>query len=405
VGLLDMLRGGRRKDLFAKAVIARLTQRGWGERPRYNRSDFSINLGPHGGFLHLENLYRDWLTYPELTREEALDLAIDLVFDPPRPATYEEAAALLLPIIRNRAQLHNGAYSSNPGSGQPFERPPMQPLAGPLAILAALDQPHSIAVVMASDLAAWNTSFEDVLARAVENLRAQAGFAFERDEAGFYVSDFGDYYDASRLLLPELFTALPLDGAPIAVAVSRSLLLVAGSKDTPALDAMAEVAEAEVADDTRAVAYQPLMLSEGGWRDLEPPLAQRPSLSRLTGLQQAWDNSAQKGLLDLAYASEEPPAYISALDLTTHAGRTHTWCLWSEGDSVLLPRSDLVGLLGADKQALGVRWESLEAVLGPLRPEENSYPPLVRPRAWPDAAQWRALAREAQELGWAPAGR
>jgi hypothetical protein len=227
------------RDDFARRIMARLRERGWPHELTYDAGRFAVALGDGGGgVMHLENTYREWLRFPEVDREGALDAAVAHVLEDKAPLGLEEALDLLLPAIRNRFDVESVGRGD-----EASRRVASAPVAGHLAVLVAIDREHSISMVSDAQVAEWGVSFDSLLERAVANLESRSPCRFERHEGGFFVSDFGDYYDTSRLLVPRLFDQLELKGDPIAVAVSRTGLVVTGQRGNRASGRHGEVRE------------------------------------------------------------------------------------------------------------------------------------------------------------------
>lgn len=400
MALFDLLRGDS-PDAFGKLIVNRLEKRGWPKRPRYDKARFVIELGGGWGDYRLEAVYQEWLQYPAGQRKAAIDQLVSGLFDPPAPETYEEAAPLLIPMIRNRAQLYNGAYRLEDEPPETFKPPPMRPLAH-LAVLAALDRPGSIMLIDENLLQSWGKTFDEVLERAIANLRARDQRPFRRLANNLLGSDFQDYSDLSRLLMPELFTGFAFKGAPIAVAAARSRLIVADSKDDEALDKFAEFVEVTVEEDPRAVSYAPFILTENGWSAIEANATEQLDLRRLAIKQSTWDYSVQKELLEARGALPAGAAYIAPQGAWVYEEAGYTCCNWAEERAPLLPRCQLIGLRRRDGEMIGVRWSDIEEILGPPLEVEGRYPPLYRPPPWPSAAQWAALMKRDAALGWPP---
>ncbi len=242
MGVFDFLRVDADQDRFASRVMQRLRQRGWPHPMRYDRTRFEIGLGGDAGQIHLENIFSDWLKFPKSERAEQLDKAIAFVFEMGADQSWEAVRDNLLPIVRPRVFFENtGLTASHDWTmGPTFLQ---KPLAGPLSILLAVDRKHSFATVNTELFDEWGRPFDDVLAIALDNLRARSPCRFERQEGGFYLSNFGDWSDVSRILLPDLFEQLGLKGDPVAISIVREGLVVAGSQDAEALKAMAAFAE------------------------------------------------------------------------------------------------------------------------------------------------------------------
>lgn len=373
--------------------MARLRERGWPHEVTYDRKQFRIWLGPQAGSLMLQDTYPDWLGYPPEERSSALDLVVASAFDTKEEMpTFEEARDRILPIIRNRCDYELEARVQGLA-------PAAIPFAGPLVLALALDQPSSVRVLQESDLVEWGQSFEAVLDCAVRNLESKSPGRFELKDGGFYVSHFEDYYDPSRLLLPRLFDQLELRGAPVAVAVTRYCLVVAGRDDAKALNAMAACVDAELRDASRPVSYAPLVLEDGAWSPFSPTEPGLAAVRALSAKQLLWDCAKQQGVLNEEISERE--VFIATVDSSWHGDELHTWATWAEGVPTLLPRTDYLAVTDL-KMHLLRRWEDVEAACGPFEEEEGYVPPRYFVDRWPEPAVLARLRDEFQAPGWAP---
>lgn len=360
----------------------------------YDPRRFEITLGGEGGTMYLGNTFRDWLAYPQSEREAALDGAIAHVLEDKPDLSFEQAQALLLPLVRNLCDMALASRDIDEAL-----RPASAPLGGPLSIHLAIDRPHSISIVQEKQLERWGRSFEGLMQKAIENLESRSPCRFERTDGGFFVSRFEDFYDASRLLVPRLFEQLELAGDPVAVAISRSCLVVTGSEETDHLIAMAQFVDQAMQDETRPISYAPLVWRDGAWSPFEP---QSPALAEVrtpTVKQRLWDYSKQADALNEERSSRE--VFIAKADARFEGDELQTWCTWTEGVPTLLPRTDYIGITDL-KLHIFRRWEDVEAVCGPFEVEAGHWPIRYFVDRWPAAASLARLKAEFRPPSWGP---
>ena len=246
----------------------------------------------------------------------------------------------------------------------------------------------------------WGRSFDEVLGIALDNLRARSPCRFERQPEGYYLSDFGDWHDASRLLLPDLFQQLELRGDPVAIAIVREGLVVAGSEDVPGLTAMAAFAEASFLGATRPISRAPLVFRQGAWLPFEP---QDPALSSLNvqwARQRAWDYGQQAEMLEPYFVAIQLDRFLAPLEIVKDGSRSRTWTSWAWNANPLLPKADAVVLLGEGGQALPRLWQDVEALCGPFQAEGATYPQRYNCGDWPDAETLQRLAATTEPPAW-----
>lgn len=371
--------------------MARLRERGWPREVTYDRKAFRIFLGPEAGSLPLYNSYRDWLGYPPEERTSALDLVIAPVFEPQKQAPdFEEVRDRILPLVRNSCDYALEARAEG-------LRPAALPFAGPLSLALAIDQADSIRVVMERDLVAWGMPFNSVLEHAIQNLEPKSPCRFKREDGGFYVSHFEDYYDPSRLLLPRLFDQLELRGAPVAIAATRYCVVVAGHDDPQALNAMAAYVDEGLRDATRPISYTPLILEDGAWSLFTPTEPDLAALRALSRKQQLWDYGKQQAVLNDETSERE--VFVATIDSSWDGDELLTWATWTEGVATLLPRADYLGVTDL-KTHLFRRWEDVETVCGPFEVEDGHTPVRYFVDRWLTPAELARLKEDFQAPTW-----
>lgn len=397
MGVFDVLKSPT--DRFAAKVIQALKAAAWPHEVQYLRSRFALITDDRGSVLHLGGVYADWRASPRRARGAGLQQVVGAILASKVEETYDEAAPRLLPAVRNLADLRGVALDAADPSLEIWQ--PWRRIAGPLAAIVVVDHPGSISFVQHARMDAWGVTFETLLNRAIDNLVARSPVSFKAMAGGFYVSDYGDRYDSSRLLLPELFLALQLRGDPVAVAISREEVVVAGSEDIPALNAMAaHVVEAMSAAD-RPTSWAPLILQDREWRCFDAPLTDDLRALRELALSQDFrDYKLQEPRLERYLASCGEDVYVAPHEVVLHEGDPFAWTSWTERVRALLPKVHGVGMTDAQGRALFRSWEDIEKVCGPFDADDSFHPPRFRPPAWPGPEPWRRLKLECAAPAW-----
>lgn len=385
---------GTSKESFANQYIERLKARGWQSEAIYDAARFAIVFGDDAGTAFLDTVYAEWCNLPDSERSDHLDRAIAGFFEPKPDDAFDRIAGSILPVIRNRCQFDNQWRDDALSMKEDYFAGVSKPLCDVMTVALAFDTPSSIQIVSAEMLSRWGRPFDEALGIAIENLRARSPSRFERVDGGFFVSAFEDYYDASRLLLPELFHQLPLVGDPVAVAVTRSGIVVAGSDEHDALDAMAAFVEAHLEQEPRPISYLPLILRQGVWHPWGADGASFAALDRLRARHDLWDYSVQKELLDAQFERIERDVFVATLKGVRDGDLIRTWTTWSGAAVALLPAADAVAMV-RDKggQTIVRLWRDIQEHCGPLKAEPGLYPPRYFVEAGPSAASWERLSR------------
>lgn len=324
--------------------------------------------------MFLDNLYAVWSSAEPAEKDAVLEkglvFALD-VQDSDHDQSFEAIAPMLLPVVRHRH--HMSTEWLNPDckdSEQIFK-----PLCEGLVAAIAIDRPGSISIVNKGQLERWSRTFDDVMTLALTNLRERSPSCFERNDEGVYISSYGDYYDASRLLLPHLFEALPLKGDPVAIPISRRVVIVAGLDDAAALDAMASLAGEAFAEEMRPISCQPIVLRDGHWQPLDSTDKHPESLDRLRVQQRLGEHAQQKKHLDKLFEQTGRDIFVATLGGAQGEGRCYTWAVWMNGVATLLPQADAIVLRSEDDTRMMTRyWTDIVTVLGPLPTEPATFP-------------------------------
>ena len=399
MGVFDFLRHRRPEDQFARRVMRRLRQRGWSQPIRYDLDEFTLVTEGDAGRFFLGNIFRDWATYPRRERATQLDRAIAFMFEADDDEAFEDVAHRLVPVVRNLRDLQSLALESE-SDPSPEIWQPHRVLVDPLGVILAIDRPHSMALVQSSKLERWGCSFDTALDRAMANLISKSPVRFERMREGFYVSDYGDVCDSSRLLMPELFRALQVKGEPIAVAISRSCVAVAGSEESTALRAMAAFVARQLPQETRPTSFLPLLLRDGEWCAIDPYSREFDAIRDLAIRGAAWDYHPQTQVLEAFFERQGVDVFVAPLELMTFGGDAHTWTSWTECVPALLPRSEALGLTSADGRKLFRLWRDIEAVCGAFVQDTRFFPVRYKSPQWPSPEAWSRLEAEFEPPEW-----
>lgn len=304
--------------------MRRARERGWPHKITYDRGDFRLDVGPKDAMVFLQNVFKDWSKADADGRRIEVDRLVSTMLENLENDEGDEldkVLPLLLPIIRNRRELES--YWLNPSLGMDQARwsGAYRPLCDAIAVGLAIDRPSSLVHVDSRRLSQWGVPFDTLLDRAILNLRAISPASFEREPGGFYVSHYEDSYDCSRLLTPEMFDLLSLNGDPVAIAVARNGLVVAGSKDSSALLAMARFVEQQLEEATRPTSNVPLVRTNGQWVIFDPVEPELEPLRDLRAKQAIWDYDAQTEVLQEHCERTNRDVFVASVLAKRYGGR------------------------------------------------------------------------------------
>lgn len=375
MSIFDLFRRRSDRDRFALGVIRRAKERSWPHKIEYDREKFCLRSGTDGATFYLENVYGDWIKNDADGKRADVDRVVSTMFEGSLPLDWESSSSLLLPAVRNRRALECQWLATEGKIERAWWDGAFVPLCDSLAIVIAVDRPTSIALIDNRKFGEWNRSFEQLMEHAVLNLRERSPTRFERHPSGFYFSQYGDQYDCSRLLLPELFDLLSLNGDPVAIPVTRDGLVVAGSNDVSALCAMARFVEDVIQESARATAYLPLILRDKAWSVFE---AEGPALEPLRDLvakQALWDYECQRELLQAHCEQTGRDVWVGKIEANKFGSRVYTFSTWTQGVTTLLPRTDAVAINPGEQGSWFIRtWDDFWSVFSDDLVDEGIYP-------------------------------
>jgi uncharacterized protein YtpQ (UPF0354 family) len=357
---------------------------------KYDADNFKIVLRPKGSksdaYWNLRNSFDEWSAAAAADRPAILDRFLRLALSALGPVpTLADGSARLLPFIRDRAY---------------FDAAPLlarQPLSELLRVGVAIDRDEQMTLITDEKLKSEAWTFERALAVARDNLRARSEEPLVQLSPGLWASRALDSYDSSRILLPELFTKLPLSGAPVVLVPCRDLLLVAGDRDATALMTMADEGERAV-QSPRPITLLPLRWDGKVWRDFLPDVTPevRHRYHRLSLQSQADYYAEQKRVLEPELAKRHEDVFVASYSVAENkkTGEVFSYAVWTRGVLTLLPRAEDV-MFGDPEHGVQARvhWARVIDVMGPAMKKEPGWPDRWRIERFPTDEEMARLKK------------
>lgn len=243
------------KDDFAKAVVGEVSRVSGSKEAVYNAAEFRVSF--RGNQLSLESPYKAYCESPEESRGSLVQrVAGMLLQDVTMPGAWDVAAERVLPKVISRVTFQ--AMVAAAGSL------PSRPIGRDLVATLVLDSPEQMLFVSTEQLENWSVDPDVAFAAANSNLQPALVTQFAQVMPGLYVIESGDLHAAARLLYPQLFQDLAINGQIIALPVDRQTLVVTGSQDVHNLEVMFGQATAMLENSYLCMAT-PLVLNQGEW--------------------------------------------------------------------------------------------------------------------------------------------
>ncbi|SOD25325.1 hypothetical protein SAMN05518800_1852 [Variovorax sp. YR752] len=409
---------------YVQRLIARIRQSEPNLRLSYDEKSHQLSVGTAPVQKRfMTNMFKDYLRAPQEQRDGLLARhAITCTSNPEIPgaeADYDkDVRPHLVPIIRSRSNAYV-AQTLDPsqyveGLAVPISLPtiPGRVIGEDRAVHMAFDTEHMMTQVSADSLAEWGVDFERALADATANLRAATVPNWEAMEGGFFRGAWNDSYDCSRLLLPEIFAALPLDGQPVAVVSARQDIFVTSDRDLQGQLAMLRHARERLDVNNRWCSGSLIVLEGDSWKPYESPDASvRQAEATLCNVILHDAYSSQKQVMEKAYEVEGKAIFVASfMAYQRQDASIVSVCTFSEGVEAQLPRADRVIFLEVEPDGTARKppladlpWRTAYAIAGHLMEPLDIYPPRFHVRAFPDASVRQRL-REAAAMSVKPVG-
>ena len=385
---------------FAQMVIAALRAAGETTRAHYDAEQNLFILGGDGETaqsIYLEELYCDFANANEGYRKFLLKLISTdfLLALKPLPKKFEDVAQHLFPVVGSRFLLENHGVPQTYAESDAccYDRP----FAWHLNAFVVCFRPD-LAYLSQRDLDAWEVSFKTAFDQAKQNLlKRQHTFEALRESGGVVLLDTIDGFDSSRLVLPELFTELKLNGAPVVMVPHEYMLLVTGEHDTDGLRIILErVNSCEDRGKANGYAFR---LSNGRWRPWLPapshPLRNQFKASAMQTLSLSY--AMQEKVL-LAREQKKPPT--DQLFISSHVFRCDefgsplpTVCCWPEKTSPMLPEVDLIDFSHGKEITGFVAWQDVIEVMGDDIQPQGMYPERYLAESFPTVTQFAKMVQ------------
>ena len=396
MGFFDRFRKPPTQLQFSVLMIDRLRSLGDSRPWVYAESMKCLVLSGAGNdapsaVINLANMYQDYVAARTEQRDEVLRRQASGMMQHYLPADFGDARLRLRPVIRSATE--RGVTYLQVGTDKEKRNVAFRPLCENMEIGIAYDGEFNILRLTDAQLAAWNVTFDEAFEAAIDNLRHQSSKPFMALKDGVFASQFGDYYDASRLLLTDLLHRQAISGAPVVMVPNRTVLLLTGDRNDTGLELMLQIAIAERA---KPRPLPPLMMRWGGqsWERFVPP-GLEARLRELRIQELAADYQDQSQLLNESH--DRIGLDIAAgqyMVVKRPTGELFSSCTWTDGSThSLLPEVDIVVLHRASGQPPAfVPWAELLRACGHLMKPTEHLPVRYEVRDFPSDDVFQQLS-------------
>lgn len=401
MGIFDRFRKPSQQQ-FAALFIATLRSLGDTRPWEYAESMNGLVLpraapGAPSNVINLHNMYQEYVAVQRKQRDDVLKRQATGMMQHYLPADFAEASPRLRPVIRSTTE--RGIAYLQLGADAARRDIAFRPLCESMEIGIAYDGEFNILRLTEAKLAEWSVTFDEAYDVAIDNLRRQSTKPFMRLKDGVFASQFGDYYDASRLLLTDLLYRQPISGAPVVMAPNRTVLLLTGDRNEAGLRLMLEIAGQERA---KPRPLPSLMLRWDGqsWQQFEPA-GLESRLRELRVQELAADYQDQLAHLNENHKRDGVDIFVAQYKVFRRpTDELHTVCAWTEGIHSLLPITDAVVLhRPSTGQSAFVPWSELMRACGHLMTPTRDLPVRYEVHGFPDENVFQSLSSRFDKFG------
>ncbi|MDB5387841.1 MAG: hypothetical protein JWM11_3487 [Planctomycetaceae bacterium] len=396
------------QDEFAALLCRDAKKAGETCRFEYDRDTFQVRFLKADGTVDvtssLQNVYAEYLETPVATRPAVVKRFLRGILSRKRemPDEFEDARPDILPVIRSR--FFSERLKLERRNGGEFGKASDLlgiPLGDQFESIFVYDLPDSMRYLGTGALEDWDVSIYEVAEAAKHNL-GELSTSFAGIEGQFYLCAEADNYASSRILLVDNIRQLQVQGDWVAMVPNRDTLLITGSEDVDGLGMMAHLAE-EAYKKPRRQGLGLLRLVDNEWETWFPP-EHSPNYAQFRKLELlalADEYSDQQEILDKVLQKELAEQFVSSYSIVQKPdGELFSYCVWSEGCTALLPKSQKVVFTRSSKTGktpdlvATADWNKVQQVLGHRLKETDYYPPRWLVDEFPTETEFHLLGND-----------
>ena len=384
---------------LTKLVVAQLAATGWIDiTVKPDMGEVKASKAGHPVNFYLGNLLHEVRRAKRSQRAALIDRFLAGVgrTEDSIPRNYEEARSRLVPILRTAADMGIADLSSARmnDAADPSQQTLRRPWLGDLVLCIACDSPTTLAYTTEGHLEGWGRAFDEVLTDALSNLRAMPEHpGWNEVEPGIWSGDWGDSYESSRILLPDLIHRLGVPD-PVAMVPFRNSVLVTSGRNLDGVRRMGELVQRSLENSSRWLSLEPARLDGQVWAPYAPDEAHAELFAGLREQGRAAYYSSQKELLDDLHKARGTDIFVAKYQhMRRGDGPLESYAVWSKGVDTLLPVVDVVVLVQDGAEPVVSGWSDINAAAGSLMGACELVPQRVRLREFPAAASIDALRR------------
>lgn len=360
-----------------------------------------LNRNSKNDSVHLAGIYDDFVNSSVQERSILLEAyAKDFVYPPVIPANFEKAKEAILPNLMPWLWMEKDIHNRKTDKDREKEKSykVFKDFSPEFKVYLVWDEGDNFVFISDLKLKEWGKTLEDVYAIAMDNLKKRsADKEWELIAQGLYKSHWGqssrgneDFNQPTRIVFPDLFKKLSLNGNPVVFLIKRDFVLVTGSNDSRGLLKAADIS-LKCSEDGRYITGIAYELNNDQWIPFLPD-RKDPSFQRLSNLQKTAKNDEygeQKISLGKIY-NEIFVASHSLYKDEKNPDLIRSYSVWAQFIPTLLPKTDYIHLLVREslfsmtvKRTISVPWEIAFSIAGHLFTDMQVYPQRFKVEGFP----------------------
>jgi hypothetical protein len=386
-------------DDFAKLVIAEARKARIAESLEYDAKRFVLKRGDQRTYL--ANLFNDYCQADDAHKKRILGNTLALLRQKKEDIPLEDAESKVVAAVREQALFSFTTLWWQLEGGTTEPKIAFEPISTWFARCLVLDFPEYVSMVSSESFRTWDSSFYQLYEIGLARLRDCTTPKFEK-QPGFYVGGWHDDYDNSRILIPEVFSPLHLDGDPVVCLPNRNSLLVTGSEDHAGIQAMLKHAEEIVRTKPRPMNPAPLILKDGEVADFSVGENSRifNDVERAKKVSELFYYQQQTETLVKLYEQKGKDLFVANYALNQlETGGYESICVWSKTVPTLLPKTDFVAFFDPTRpesqRKLGrAKWDDVVRIAGDLILDTEMFPGRFYVSKFPTGEQLAAVIQK-----------
>jgi hypothetical protein len=353
-------------------------------------------LSQSGNVLSLVNIFGEFSSAPMAARLSLLAKYRALLSPEKVSSLWSYAQTRIYPLMRSKFDRSSLEIDQRRKGGKLPARA-ARPFLADLERVVGYDLGATVSQVPEEMVKEWGVSTQQVLERALGNLKALPTPSWKSLDQGVWKLQSPGSYNESFLQWPKAFENLPVTGEVLAAVPNRGVLLASGLKDFEALGDAVQKALQELPWPLCGAVFK---IADEKIEVFADPQAESRLKSLATFGMRSVYHTQQAALRVHCEAIEEDVfiASFGLLSLKDQPKLCQSWCSWTEGVESLLPKTDLIAFVrkpSGPRKTLLVNWSDASKIVAQKMRETSEIPARIQVDEFPTDEEWARLEQRA----------